>query len=128
VNGAALELTLIEGRFAVCRLAPDAASPAWAAQGFSSITRTAGELSVVCAEDAVPPGVQREPGWRILQVAGPLDFGLTGILLSIARPLAEAGVSIFAISTFDTDCVMVRESTVEKAIRALEAAGHRVTR
>lgn len=128
MNGAALELTLIEGRFAVCRLAPDAARPAWAAQGFSSVTRTSDELSVVCAEDAVPPGVQREPGWRILQVAGPLEFGLTGILLSVARPLAEAGVSIFAISTFDTDYVMVRESSVEKAIGALEAAGHRVTR
>jgi hypothetical protein len=120
----------MEGRLAVCRLAPDGEPPAWASsgEGFRSLTRTSDELSLVCAEDAVPPGTQCEPGWRILKVAGPLDFGLTGILLSLARPLAEAGVSIFAISTYDTDYVMVKEQNLAKAVLALRSAGHGVTR
>ena len=123
-----LELKLMEGRLAVCRLAPDEDPPAWAlgAGAFSSVTRTADEWSVVCSEDAVPLGAQCERGWRIFQVAGPLDFGLTGILASIAAPLADAGVSIFGLSTYDTDYVMVKAENVDQATRALEAAGHRV--
>lgn len=123
-----MKLTLLPDRLAVCRLAPDGEPPAWALMGggFRSLTRTASELSVVCARDAVPEGVACEAGWRIFEVAGPLDFGLTGVLLSIAMPLAEAGISIFAVSTYDTDYVMVREGDVERAVRALEAAGHEV--
>ncbi len=113
----------------MCRLAADDEIPRWALSGgFSSVTRTADELSLVCAEDAVPQGIQCEPGWRIFKVDGRLDFALTGILASVARPLAEAGVSIFAISTYHTDYVMVREQDVEKAALALAAAGHRVKR
>jgi len=105
---------------------PGGATPHWAsnARGFLSITRTAGELSIVCAESAVPVGVQCEIGWRIFRVEGPLNFALTGILASIAGPLAEAGVSIFAISTYDTDYVMVKEKDVETAVRALESSPH----
>jgi hypothetical protein len=80
----------------------------------------------VCREGVVPPGTKCDTGWRIFQVAGPLDFSLTGILSSIAGPLAEAGVSIFALSTFDTDYVMVKAQDVDQAARVLEAAGHRV--
>jgi len=125
-----LDLKLMECRMAVCRLAPDANLPAWAlgAGGFNSVTRTVDEWSVVCPEDAVPPGVQCEKGWRIFQVAGLLDFSLTGILSSIAGPLADACVSLFALSTYDTDYVMVREQNVDQAARVLEAAGHRVER
>ena len=122
-----MTLTLMEDRLAVCRLAPGEALPAWAASGgFVSATRTKEELSVVCAASAVPPGVTSETGWRIFQVEGPLDFALTGILVSVARPLAEAGVSIFAISTYDTDYVMVKEGNVAAAAAALAAAGHAV--
>jgi hypothetical protein len=123
-----LELKLMDARLAVCRLAPAEETPLWAlgAGGFSSVTRTGDEWSVVCAEDGVPPGVQCERGWRIFQVAGPLDFGLTGILASIAAPLADAGASIFALSTYDTDYVMVKAENVDQARLALEAAGHRV--
>jgi hypothetical protein len=96
--------------------------------GFASVTRTAHELSLVCAESAVPQGIQCEPGWRIFKIEGPLDFALTGILASVAQPLAEAGISIFTISTYDTDYVMVQERDVEKAAHALAAAGHRVKR
>jgi hypothetical protein len=93
---------------------------------FTSITRTADELSVVCSESAVPQGAECETGWRILKIEGPLDFALTGILLSVAKPLADAGVSIFTVSTYDTDYVMVKEQDIDKAMRALTAAGHRV--
>jgi hypothetical protein len=120
----------LNDRFAICRMPPGDATPHWASNacGFLSITRTAGELSIVCAESAVPPGVQREIGWRIFRVEGPLDFALTGILASIAVPLAEAGVSIFAISTYNTDYVMVKEKDVETAVRALESSppAHRI--
>lgn len=112
---------------AICRLGPDNEIPNWAGSAaFTSVTRTRTELSIVCPEDAVPDGIARESGWRILQVEGPLDFALTGVLASIAGPLAEAFVSIFAISTFDTDYVLVRESDVDGAVEALRNAGHRV--
>ncbi|MGA3017372.1 MAG: ACT domain-containing protein [Bryobacteraceae bacterium] len=122
-----LRLFLLDCRLAVCRLGPLDEVPEWAGGGaFSSATRTSTELSIVCAEGAVPDGIHREGGWRIFQVEGPLDFALTGVLASIAQPLAEAGVSLFAVSTFDTDYVMVRERDVEAAVLALRAAGHRV--
>lgn len=119
-------LTILPDALAVCRLAADDA-PAWLpSEGFVSVTRTAAELSVVCAEAAVPEGVRREGGWRAFVVEGPLDFGLTGILASIAAPLAEAGISIFAISTFDTDYVLVKAEKLHAAAEALEHTGHTV--
>jgi hypothetical protein len=122
-----LDLTLLPQRLAVCWLDPGAALPTWATQGaLWSVTRTAEELSVVCAEADVPGEVRREGGWRALMVAGPLDFTLVGVLLSVAAPLAAAGVSIFAISTYDTDYVLVRATQLDHAIAALRAAGHRV--
>jgi len=121
------ELRLLAGRFAVCRLAVDARVPEWAAGDFSSVTRTPDELSAVCREDAVPDGVKCERGWRVFQVAGPLEFSLTGVLAAIAGPLADAGVSIFAISTFDTDYVLVKDEVLAKAVEALKGAGHRVS-
>lgn len=120
-----LQLRLLDERLAVCRLPPGAPWPAWLpASGFVSVTRTPAELSVVAAEAAVPVAVQAERGWRALEVAGPLDFALTGVLASLATPLAEAGVSLFAVSTFDTDYILVKESALEAAIHALSAAGH----
>jgi len=126
------QLTLQElpGIFAVCRLGPDATVPAWAWQGpLVSVTRTMDELSIVCAEATVPPdGVQVERGWRAFRVAGRLDFALVGILARLTAPLAEAGVSVFALSTFDTDYLLVRAADVDRAAEALRAAGHTVVR
>ena len=123
----ALRLEVLPGRFAVARLPSDAPAPDWAAgDGFHSLTRTAQELSIVCPESAVPEHVRSEAGFRALRVAGPLDFQLVGILLSLAQPLAEAGVSIFTLSTFDTDYVLVREEHLERALAALGGAGHEV--
>ena len=123
-----MDLVLLNDKLAICRLKVGVGLPEWAssAGGFSSITRTADELSIVCDASAVPPGVQSEAGWRAFKIAGPLDFALTGILASIAVPLAEAGLSIFAISTYDTDYILVKEIGVDKAARVLQAAGHRV--
>jgi hypothetical protein len=122
-----LTLHVLPERLAVCRLAPDAPVPEPpASAGFWSVTRTGEELSIVLPEDKVQAGWEAETGWRCLQVEGPLDFGLTGILASLATPLAEAGMSIFALSTYDTDYVLVKEDDLERARRALVASGHQV--
>jgi hypothetical protein len=127
VEGRALRLEVVEGRFAVCRLGPSEAAPGWASGGpFVSVTRTDAELSIVCREDAVPAAVAAERGWRGLRVAGPLGFGLTGILASLAVPLASSGVSIFVVSTYDTDYVLVQERDLDRAKDALARAGHEV--
>ncbi len=102
--------------------------PTWFVGGtLSSITCSADETSIVCAASIVPPDITVESGWRAIKVVGPLDFGLTGILCSIAQPLADAGVSIFALSTYDTDYVLVKESGLGSAIAALSSFGHRIT-
>ncbi|GAB4432096.1 MAG: ACT domain-containing protein [Chloroflexi bacterium OHK40] len=122
-----LTLRVLPGSLAVCRLAPGEALPAWATSGgFWSITRTLDELSVVCAAEAVPEGVRQVGPWRALQVAGPLDFALTGILSALATPLAAAGLSLFAIATYDTDYLLVRAEALEAAVAALRGAGHHV--
>lgn len=122
-----LNLKVLPGAFAVCRLPAGKTLPPWALSGpFSSVTQTQEELSVVCLESAVPVGVRSEGGWRGLQVVGPLDFALTGILCSLAAPLAEAGISIFAISTFDTDYLLVKAVDLAAAVDALRQAGHHV--
>ena len=118
----ALELDVLPGVFAVCRLDPAAATPA----GFWSVTRTADELSVICAEDAIPDGAVAERGWRALRVAGPLDFALTGVAAALTAPLAAAGVSVLPVATFDTDYLFVREASLARALAALAAAGHSV--
>jgi hypothetical protein len=122
-----LTLELLAGRIAVCRLDAGAAIPDPPVAGLWSATRTASELSIVLPEDAVQPGWKVEPGWCALEVAGPLDLGLTGVLLSLTRPLAEAGVPVFAISTFDTDYVMVKDHHLDRALAALRTAGHVVS-
>lgn len=121
-----LRLRRTEGHLAVVRLAADAAVPSWAAGGFLSVTRTDGELSVVCDAAAVPSDVVAEGGWRRLEVRGPLDLGLTGVLASIAVPLSAAGVPLFVISTHDTDHVLVRAGRLADAEAALRRAGHEV--
>ena len=108
--------------FAVARLDAHAAIPRWATE-FFAVTRTSDELSIVCPEPFVPPDVIAERGFRMLMVDGPLDFALTGVLASIASPLAEAGVSLFVISTYDTDYVLVRNEHLADAVGALRGAG-----
>jgi hypothetical protein len=115
-----LTLDLLEGTFAVCRLAPEAPVPGWASSSrFVSVTRTGDELSVVCPQEAVPAGVVCEPDWRCLRIAGKLEFHLVGVLASLLVPLAEAGVSVFVLSTFDTDYLLVKAVDLERALEVL---------
>lgn len=122
-----LSLTLLPRTLAICRLEPAAALPAWAtASRFYAVTRTGEELSVVCEQHLVPAAVTCQRDWRCLQVAGPLDFALTGILARLAAPLADAGIPVFAISTYDTDYLLVQAGQLAAAVDALRAAGHAV--
>jgi hypothetical protein len=120
-----LQLLLLDERLAVCKLDRGDGLSSWATSGdFFSITRTHGELSVVCSEALVPEGVRAEKGWRALRVAGAMDFSVVGVLASLTVPLAGANIGIFAISTFDTDYLLVKEDDLAAAIEALVAYGH----
>lgn len=122
-----LTLTTLDDRLAVCWLDPASEIPSWAtAASLFSVTRTTDELSIVCPEEFVPAEVGCERGWRVFKLEGPFDFSLVGVLSSVAAPLAEAGVGIFAISTYDTDYVLVKENHLELAIAALRERGHEV--
>jgi hypothetical protein len=124
-----LELTLLAERFAISRLAADAPVPDWATQGpFFSVTRTGDELSIVSELSHVPVGVQSQPGWRVLKVHGPFVLSEIGVLSALAAPLAEAKISLFAVSTFDTDYLLVAAETLSAAITALGRAGHTIHR
>jgi uncharacterized protein len=118
--------SIYPGEWAIAKLASDAPIPAWALRGsgFSSATRTARELSIVAPAAEVPRDIQAERGWSLLELHGPFAFDQTGILASFATPLAEAGIGVFALSTFDTDYLLVKAETADQAIRALVAAGH----
>jgi len=124
VSPHALHLDILPHRLAVCRLAPEQPVPGWLDRmPFWSLTRTADELSIVLPEEAASPAWRIEPGWRVLKVRGPLDFGLVGVLAQLTGALAGAGVSLFALSTFDTDYLLVRESDLVRATEALTAGG-----
>jgi uncharacterized protein len=124
---ARLKLRKHPGSYSICRLDSSTAVPAWAMRdGFWTITRTRDELSVLCLSPNVPAEVKANSGWALLELTGPFEFTLTGILAAVLNPLADAGVSILALSTFDTDYVLVKEEAIEKAIRALREAGHSV--
>jgi hypothetical protein len=122
-----LRVLRIPGLLAVCRLSPADAVPSWAnGPGFVSITRTDDELSIVCADGLVPRGTQCMRGYVAMRVAGTLAPELVGVLLSLATPLADAGIPILAIGTHDTDYVLVREADLDRAVGALQHAGHEV--
>src|SRR5262245_57815374 len=124
-----LPLELLPETLAICRLSPDDPIPPWATSHgpFLTISRTPEELSITLAQEAVPAGIRCERDYRALRVRGTLPPNLIGILLSIAQPLAEAGLAIFAISTYDTDYVLVKLHDLPAALAALRAAGHQVS-
>lgn len=122
-----LTLSPLDDRFAIAQLAPEDEPPDWAfGDGFASVTRTAEEISVICPESSLPAGVLHEGGWRCLGLTNDLDFSLSGVVASLAVPLAEAGVAILVVSTYDSDYLLVKEDGYERAVAALEEAGHRV--
>jgi hypothetical protein len=110
--------------FAICRLDPDAAIPEWAGGPFVSITRTTDELSIVCAQQGVPEDVRAERGWRCLRVVGTLDLSMVGVIARLTNVLAEAGISVFVVSSFDTDFVLLREANVNSAVQVLRQSGY----
>lgn len=117
----------MHGLYAIAKLAGDAGIPAWAASSaFFSVTRTPDELSVVAAEASVPRGLNASCGWRMLKVHGPFAFNETGVVASLANPLARVGVGIFVISTFDTDYLLVQQEDIPVAVETLEHAGHKI--
>lgn len=129
ISSRRLQLTLLPEHFAISRLPADSPIPKWATQGsFSSVTRTGDELSVVCESSRVPTGVQSQPGWRVLKVHGPFVLSEVGVLSALAVPLVEARISLFAVSTFDTDYLLVEFATLSAALSALERAGHTIHR
>lgn len=126
-----LTLSVLKGIFGVLRLEKGSEVPEWIYESnFFSITRTPEELSIVCQESSIPlnipAGILTERDWSCLKVEGPLDFGLTGILAGISSILAENGVSIFAVSTYDTDYILVRETDLVRAVRALIEGGYEI--
>lgn len=125
-----LPLELLPDTLAICRLEPGAPVPSWAAgpSPFLTLSRTAEELSITTLQSAVPTGVPCERDYRAVRVRGPLPLNLVGIVAAIADPLAAAGMSIFVISTYDTDYVLVKARELDAALQVLRQAGHRITR
>ena len=120
-----LRFTRIPGSFAVCRLPSGTPVPPWGLKGeFFSVASSSDELSIVCLAKQVPPETQHEGGWACFKLIGPFPFDATGILSSFIQPLADGAVPIFAISTFDTDYVLVKDGWVEQTLHALQDAGH----
>lgn len=127
-----LKLTLLKEKYAVCRLNRNERIPAWAYKGdLFSITRTNDELSILCLQENIESedldeDILCEKEWRIFKVEGPLDFSLVGILANLSCIMKEAEVSIFALSTYDTDYIMVKDDKAEAALKALKEYGHEV--
>jgi putative acetyltransferase len=126
-SGGQQTLLVLDDVFAVCRLSAGATIPPWATAGrFFSITGTPEELSLVCRQDLVPEGVESERGWRCFRVAGSIPFSVVGLLASLTAPLTHAGISVFAVSTFDTDYLLVKDTDFAKAITVWQNAGHSI--
>jgi hypothetical protein len=120
-----LKFRWLSGPYAIVRLAPDAPVPDWATEGgFTSVTRSVDELSIVCPADNLPADVHSPHRWICYRLEGPFPFSLTGVLLSFIEPLWENGVPIFCISTYDTDYILVQEEFAGVAQQALDKAGH----
>ncbi|MBT3275230.1 MAG: ACT domain-containing protein [Spirochaetales bacterium] len=117
-----MKITFLEDELSICRMKPDTQVPHWAADSFfSSVTKTTDELSIVCESRCIPDSaaLEREDGWISIMVEGPLPFSLTGILASLTVPLANADLGVFAISTFDTDYILIKKKDAEKARNVL---------
>ena len=122
-----MELLIEPGRYSVCRLDPGRPWPIPpSGSRLYSVTRTAEELSVVCAEGHEPEAARVEPGWRALGIVGPLEFDLVGVIASVTVPLAASGIGVFVLSTYDTDLVLVKGDDLQVTVDALTGAGHRV--
>lgn len=123
----ALTLQLLDNPYAVCRLPTGVGAPSPAPGQFSLLIQAVEETTMVCPLDQAPQGAEIDSGWRCFRILQIFDFSVPGILASVLNPLAQAGVGIFASSTFSTDYVLVKADDLERAIEALTAAGHQIT-
>jgi hypothetical protein len=121
-----MKLAVLPGEFSVWRLPADAPPPVVDPGSFLSITRTADELSIVSSSAEAPADATVETGWRCLKVEGPLAFEMTGVLAALSAPLADAGIPIYVISTYDTDYLLVKSVDLKRSCEALRTAGHTV--
>lgn len=126
-----LILRVLESKFGILRLEKDSEVPSWIYKSdLFSITKTPEEMSIVCQENNIPEntpaGIRVQRGWSCLKIKGPLDFGMTGILAGVSRILAENSISIFVISTYDTDYILVKETDLKKAVKTLQEEGHEI--
>ena len=120
-------LTVLDGEFTIHRYAPTTPVPSAVFESsFYWLGKTTGELSVVCDSAIALSAERNEPGWSCLEVSGPVDFGVTGLIADLSAVLASAGIGVFVLSTFDTDYVLVKSETLRQAERALRDAGHEV--
>ncbi len=122
-----LQLELLTDTFAICRLGPAESVPEWVTGEVISVTRTPLELSIVCSQENVPKDAKCELGWRCLRVAGPLDFSLVGVISSLTGTMAAANISVFVVSTFDTDYLLIKRADLHAAVESLNAAGHTIS-
>jgi uncharacterized protein len=114
----------LPGFYAVCRLSAESPVPAWAAGPFVNVTLTTDELAIICPAEPVPADIRAERDWRVLKLVGPFPFTAVGVLASLATPLAEAGISLLSIATYDTDYFLVKSDAFDQAVAVLVAAGH----
>lgn len=125
-RGDLIELRLLAQTFAVCRL--PRLTPELLELPFFFLARTDDEVSLVCPADAVPADTDRvEPDWRALKIEGVLDFSLVGILAKLSGILADGGISLFAVSTYNTDYILVKQERCEEALALLRKNGYIVT-
>jgi len=123
----AFTLSVLGETFAVSKLERGTHVPFWATSAdWWSVTTTSDELSIVCPENKVPIDITSNRGWKCLKVIGPLPFSLTGVLFSLLKPLAEARISVFTLSTFDTDYLLVKTQSLAATVNVLSLAGHRI--
>lgn len=126
-NSSERSLSLFGEEYAICRLDKNAPIPQWATGGaFFAVARTPDELSIVCKQDAVPPDTDHEGGWRCLKIESPFEFDVTGMISSVAVPLAEERIDMFVVATQDSDYILVRQADLDRSISLLEDSGYRV--
>jgi uncharacterized protein len=123
-----LDIVLVPGTYALCRLAASSAVPAWGTGGvFWTVSGTSDEVSVLCEQGRVPGGVRAERDFALLRLAGLIPVTETGVIAAVAAPLAATGISLVPIATFDTDYFLVRQGDLARAVSVLRAAGHTVS-
>jgi hypothetical protein len=125
-RAAGYTLEILQSDLAIVKLKPEDSVPRWAQGEFVAITKTATELSIVCAQSGIPDDVEAERGWTGFRLAGPLAFDQVGVIASITAPLDAAQVPIFVVSTYDTDYLLIKSDHLDSASEALTASGHRI--